>query len=426
MTLPTQLPRESGFLPAEERPWARVGAAQGGALAAPSVADLLSALLATGSGQQVFLAPSLADWAPRIRERGGRTLPLDPGAAWNPALSGAGRQIWLDLMDPRSGGPDAVDAWLASASACPEPPLVVLVRDDAPGRARTQRLAVDRPGPVLLLRDAGDGLAYALGRPPLIQALGEAGGWALVPPAPGPARSGGRLLVLDVDGVLIDPGRSFLEAVAGALGELAPGLAWSDQHFLGFKRAGSFNNDFRLVAGALALAEQDPSGRLGPQAVAGGHPGLEARIQALEPRCRPVVRKHYGRTRRLERALVTRAQLAAFPGDLAIFTGRPPQELGFAFEVLGFNLTAVADSAPHLRKPKPAGLIQLADAFRAERITFVGDSRDDAAALAAARTLRPGLDWRFGAVGPDRDRFRAEGDLHAATLIDLLETGGLG
>jgi phosphoglycolate phosphatase-like HAD superfamily hydrolase len=353
-------------------------------------------------------------------------VPLEPGTAWNPERPEGGRQVWLDPGDPRGGGPDAVDAFLAAVSAGPEPPLVVLVRDDAPGCARTQRLAVDRPGQTLLVRDGGDGRAYALGQPPLIRALAEAGGWPLLPPAPGPARSGGRLLVLDVDGVLIDPGRAFLEAVAGALGELAPGLAWSDQHFLGFKRAGSFNNDFRLVAGALALAEQDPSGRLGPQAVAGGHPGLEARIQALEPRCRPVVRKHYGRTRRLERALVTRAQLAAFPGDLAIFTGRPPQELGFAFEVLGFNLTAVADSAPHLRKPKPAGLIQLADAFRAERITFVGDSRDDAAALAAARTLRPGLDWRFGAVGPDRDRFRAEGDLHAATLIDLLETGGLG
>jgi phosphoglycolate phosphatase-like HAD superfamily hydrolase len=223
--------------------------------------------------------------------------------------------------------------------------------------------------------------------------------------------------VLDVDGVLIDPGRTFLEAVASALGELVPGLAWTDADFLRFKRAGGFNNDFRLTAAAMALAEQ---GAFPGEGFAAELARLEPRIRELEPRCRTVVRRHYARTRAMERACATRAELAVFPGDLALCTGRPPAELLFAFEVLGFQLPAVGDSAPHLRKPRPEGLIQLADAFRAGEVTFVGDSRDDAAALAGARALRPGIRWIFGAVGPDRGLIAASADLQAGTVQELL------
>jgi phosphoglycolate phosphatase-like HAD superfamily hydrolase len=291
---------------------------------------------------------------------------------------------------------------------------VALLRDDAPARARTQRLAVERPARVVLLRDSG-AAAYLLGPPDLVRPLAGAAGWEGLPGPP--AAGAGSLLVLDVDGVLIDPGRSFMEAVAGALGDLAPELAWSDAAYLDLKRAGGFNNDFRLAAAALALAQR--GGRLD-----GPVDGLEPAIRAWEPVCAAAVREHYARTRSLERPLVTRAQLAQ-AGDLAIFTGRPPRELGFAFEVLGFKLPAVADSAPHLRKPRPEGLVQLADAFRAGRITFVGDSRDDAAALRGARGLRPDLRWRFAAVGPERGRFARKGDLQAERLTDLLERGEL-
>jgi hypothetical protein len=55
----------------------------------------------------------------------------------------------------------------------------------------------------------------------------------------------------------------------------------------------------------------------------------------------------------------------------------------------------------------------------------VGDSRDDAAALRAARLLRPDLDWRFAAVGPERARFAQAGDLQAEGLMDLLDRGEL-
>jgi histidinol-phosphate aminotransferase len=225
-----------------------------------------------------------------------------------------------------------------------------------------------------------------------------------------------RLLVLDIDGVLIDADRSFMEAVARALAELLPGVAWSDAHFTAFKRAGGFNNDFRLTAGAMALAERGELDRI----LDGFSPAdCTARIAELEPRAKEVVQRHYADTLHFERPLISLEELRAFPGDLAILTGRPPEELDLAWKVLGWRLPAIADSVPHLRKPSPSGLLQLADAFRAEQVTFAGDTLDDAACLSAARQLRPEIRWRFAAIGPDRGRFAAPGDPQAATLREL-------
>ena len=245
-------------------------------------------------------------------------------------------------------------------------------------------------------------------------------GASLPAPAPRPRR---RLLVLDIDGVLIDADRSFMEAVARALAELRPALPWSDGAFRAFKRLGGFNNDFRLTAGALALAEVHGDVNLQAlveQAAGRGFPELEARNQALEPAAQIVVQKHYADTIRLERPLVTLAELRATGRDLAVLTGRPPEELELAWRVLGFQLPAVCDAAPHLRKPEPAGLLQLADAFRAEDILFAGDTVDDAGCLRAAAALRPELGWRFAALGPDRARFASPEDVQSATLRDLL------
>lgn len=245
-------------------------------------------------------------------------------------------------------------------------------------------------------------------------------GTTLPAPVPRPRR---RLLALDIDGVLIDADRSFMEAVARALAELRPSLPWSDAVYTAFKRLGGFNNDFRLAAGALALAET--FGDVDLQAViegtqGRGFPELEARFQALEPTAQALVQKHYADTIQLERPLITLAELRNTGRDLAILTGRPPEELVLAWRVLGFELPAVCDAAPHLRKPEPAGLLQLADAFRAEEILFVGDTIDDARCLRAAAALRPELQWRFAALGPDRDRFALPDDLTTASLRDLL------
>jgi HAD superfamily hydrolase (TIGR01549 family) len=244
----------------------------------------------------------------------------------------------------------------------------------------------------------------------------EALGGRLEPPRPGGRR---RLLVLDVDGVLIDADRSFMDAVNRALAELMPGISWSDDHFQAFKRTGGFNNDFRLTAAAWALAQAGQLDRVF-SAEGVGFPDFEAQFEALESEAQSVVQRHYADTCKQERPLIDRPELAATGFDLAILTGRPPEELLMAFEVLGWQLPAISDAGPHLRKPEPAGLLQLADAFRAEEIIFVGDTRDDAEALRRARAVRPELIWTFGAVGPDRKRFAAPEDVQAATLRDLL------
>ena len=231
--------------------------------------------------------------------------------------------------------------------------------------------------------------------------------------------SGRPLLVLDVDGVMLDAERSFMEAVARALRELAPDLAWTDEHFRAFKRVGGFNNDFRLTAGALALHETGGMHRL--EGAAGvGFPDLEERIRELEPSCQRAVQSHYAETRRLEVPLVTLPELEATGLELAIYTGRPPEELALAFQVLGFELPHVCDSEPRFRKPRPDGLLVLAERFGADSVVFAGDTRDDAAALRAAREQWTDIAWTFAAIGPECERIALSGDLRAESLRGLL------
>jgi phosphoglycolate phosphatase-like HAD superfamily hydrolase len=414
----------------EDRRAAALGAPAGGALAAPDIPAFLGALLQVRRNRRIWLAASLQeDWEARIRSSGAECgiLTLEGRDVLNALMDAIGdcgpeEQVWLNLdRTPRLDHMDllTLDAFLAFAATRKHPPLVVLMRDDAEGLPRTQRLAVDRHGIVLLLREWAGG-AFALGEPSLLDALRpHVPAWDLPQACRGAGDPSRQLLALDVDGVLIDPGRSFHEAVALALADLAPGVPWDDEHFAAFKRVGGFNNDFRLTAGALALIEQGELAQV-HHAAGRGFPHLEDRIRELEPLCQAAVQRHYARTRRLERPTILREELDSFPGDLAIFTGRPPDELILAYQVLGFRLPALADCAPHLRKPRPEGLLQLADTFRASRVVFVGDTCDDAAALRSARDLCPGVEWIFAAVGPDRQWIREEGDLEAPRLRDLL------
>jgi phosphoglycolate phosphatase-like HAD superfamily hydrolase len=208
-------------------------------------------------------------------------------------------------------------------------------------------------------------------------------------------------------------------AVAKAVAELAPGVPWGDAHYLAFKRVAGFNNDYRLCAAALALSERGELDTLWT-AEGTGFPHLEARIQALEARCAEAVSRWYKSVPPPDVPLVTRAELDSLGWDLAVLTGRNREELESGFQALGFRLPGVADIAPHLRKPLPGGLLQLADAFRAEAIVFAGDTRDDARALRLAREARPDLTWTFAAIGKLADAIAGAGDLRAPSLPDLL------
>jgi histidinol-phosphate aminotransferase len=282
-----------------------------------------------------------------------------------------------------------------------------------------------RPDPSERLREAGlqarsfpkQGAGrVSVGGEAEAERVAAAFGAALAAPAPRIPR---RLLALDMDGVMVDGDAGFMIAVGKALGELAPELPWMDAHYWAFKQVGGFNNDYRVCAAALALGERGQLDRVwSAQGV--GFPDLAARIDELEPLAAETVIRWYNAVPPPDTPLVAKDELDALGWDVAVLTGRNYDELETGFRVLGFRLPAVADSAPHLRKPMPGGLLQLADAFQAEQIVFVGDTRDDAQALRAAREARPDLVWTFAAVGPSRDAFAREEDLRAATLRALL------
>ncbi len=409
---------------------------------------LLEAAAAKAVPPLVLLDEAYAEFAPRTHrlavERFPNVLLLRTfskalaSASWrlgyllgDPAVVGRLAALQLPYSIP-AASLEALDVALDHAGAFDEAIRATAARRDrlaaalpahdaAPSAANFLHVV---PDPAPALKTAGllvralpgaDAARVGVGVEAVARRTAEALGGALEAPSPARIRS---LLVLDVDGVLIEADRSFMEAVRLALADLVPGQPWSDEHFRAFKRAGGFNNDFRLAAAAWVLAERRAMDRL--WAAEGGFPDLEPEIQAREPEAQRFVQKHYAETSKLEKPLIELHALQALGCDLAILTGRPPEELEMAFDVLGWRLPALADSAAHLRKPEPAGLLQLADAFRAQRVTFVGDTRDDAAALRGAREARPDLAWRFAGVGPDRERFILEADLHAPTLLDLL------
>jgi HAD superfamily hydrolase (TIGR01549 family) len=236
----------------------------------------------------------------------------------------------------------------------------------------------------------------------------------------------GRLLVLDVDGVMIDPCGSFEKCAAMAISELAPGLAWSEDLYWRFKRMPGFNNDFRMVAAAVAIFADGGMEGLEKAIRGGPPPRLESQIRDLEQRCKERVQFHYHGVQRMELPLITLAELEALEGwDVAILTGRPPEEMPLAFDVLGFELPAACDSTPEFRKPAPGGLLHLADRYGASRVFFVGDTIDDATCLAKAREARPDLDLIFVAVGELRSEIAAADDLAFPTLRDFLASGRL-
>jgi histidinol-phosphate aminotransferase len=282
-----------------------------------------------------------------------------------------------------------------------------------------------RPDPSETLRDAGiqsralpelGAGRITVGSEEETRCTAAALGVPLAEPKP---RTRRRLLALDMDGVLVDGDAGFMNAVAKALGELAPELPWMDAHYLRFKQIAGFNNDYRICAAAVALVERGEMDSLWTAPVT-GFPHIEERIQSLEPGCAQVVTRFYKSVPPPDTALVTLAELEALGWDLAVLTGRNDEELESGFQVLGFRLPAVADIAPHLRKPMPGGLLQLADAFQAEEIVFVGDTRDDAQTLRLAREARPDLVWTFAGVGHLRDSIARETDLRAPSLRALL------
>ncbi len=269
----------------------------------------------------------------------------------------------------------------------------------------------------------GEGTRISVGTEAACAIVAEVLGAKLPKPSPPKAV---RLLVLDVDGVMIEAESSFREAVKRAVSEMCPKLVWDDRLFRAMKRLGGMNNDFRLAAGLVALwddrADDRDLERLARDLLGGSvvwSDALEGRLLSHLADASARVARHYETTKSSEHPLVTQAELRALGVPFAILTGRSPHELEDAFTLLGFRCEAVCDSALHLAKPRPAGLLQLADAFRATEVVFVGDTKDDRTALERAAALRPETHFRFAAVGPDRGSFARTGDADADADADL-------
>jgi histidinol-phosphate aminotransferase len=238
--------------------------------------------------------------------------------------------------------------------------------------------------------------------------------------APQRAHRHAPLLVLDIDGVLIDAEASFRTSVQNALRDLAPDFPWSDGLFRAMKRIPGMNNDFRLTAALLhgwrTLGPEYLTAVMGPESFTLGA-SESAAIEALTPTAASRVAHHYQTAWQHERPLVRAEDLAALPGTHAIYTGRNAGELALAERVLGFQLPAVVDCGAHVRKPSPGGLLQLRDAFRASSVMFIGDTRDDYAALQSAARELPHVRFGFCAVGPARHEIVPQPD--SQTLLSF-------
>jgi HAD superfamily phosphatase len=240
------------------------------------------------------------------------------------------------------------------------------------------------------------------------------------------------LLVLDIDGVLLDPRPSFytaaletsLKAACHALerDSLSPPSLTDVESF---KAAGGWNDDFDLAAGltyALVLREmrrmpiegtaRRSAGGLATLLVtAEEHLSLAVRsrlsVEAIRERSaaryagRARCREFYGIDPSYhpdvpevglwsdEPVLADPHRLRATGFALAFFTGRNRAEAGIAAERLGLDVPAerrMVDDGTLPRKPDPEALVRLASYAEGRPLLFVGDSVDDQAAAVAYRS----------------------------------------
>lgn len=219
------------------------------------------------------------------------------------------------------------------------------------------------------------------------------------------------VVVLDVDGVLIDVRESFREAVRETVVvvQRSMGVAqpWCPTHedILVFKRAGGFNDDIDLgialaaigaagcAADAVAIAQRVE--------LAGG--GLSA-LRAVAPELpriagREVLRifddLYWGGLIDRERVLAPHdfVQRLRDTGAraVALVTGRTPRELDAALERLGWDRAELCHvlTGDVVRKPNPACLDVIAQHCNPRSMVYVGDVRDDWELVRRWREERP-------------------------------------
>ena len=245
------------------------------------------------------------------------------------------------------------------------------------------------------------------------------------------------MLVLDIDGVLLDTAPSFTVAVleTGRRCAVAPGLRglWAGADVERLRLAGGFNNDWDSAAALALLGPSSGPGLSwtrtcgeierrggGPRAVQGmtGDGAWESVRAAVLP----VFQRLYAGPRsmeiygllpeeveglyELERPLISPEEISLTGLPVGLFTGRTREEAVLAMERLGLEVEGgrlVCDTEPRFRKPLPDGLLVLASKARSERPLFVGDTVDDMGSAISARAS--GLDVAFAGIAePESER----------------------
>jgi HAD superfamily hydrolase (TIGR01548 family) len=331
-------------------------------------------------------------------------------------------------------------------------------------------------------RPAGRDASAVEAAPPEVGAA-DAGGWpglAVRAGVPAPERID--LLVLDIDGVLLDCSRSYPYTISEAAQRYVAALGWRMDGLLLppgettlWKRAGGFNSDWALTQAALyffmskgrkavsAARAAEPSQAAFLERVARAGGGLDAvraiagpappgwdpaRIERLccavyaGDRCQAMFGfpaegvSGPGLCER-EVPLLAAERLLAFPGALGIYTGRNDGETAFALQRLGLAgrvpaARIITADSPY-RKPDPGGLAAIARAAGEPRCAiFAGDNVDDLETVRRYRRLpaagRPATAYLFagvlgGALGEHAEEvFTAGGaDLVAPGVADLVE-----
>jgi HAD superfamily hydrolase (TIGR01548 family) len=277
------------------------------------------------------------------------------------------------------------------------------------------------------------------------------------------------LVVLDIDGVLVDVSASYRRAIAETI-ERLHGECLPRDAIQAFKNAGGFNDDWELSdAGALFLLARRAGMALDVEAftdriaeAGGGLPAARAvireeighRADEVEAQWEPELIREVFQALYLGAALYRELEAAEPPFEapgylhdepvlvdpetvdvldarfsVGVLTGRPAAEARIALDRVGLDvrpehLITMDDSVAG--KPAPEGLVELADRLGAVAVAFAGDTLDDVRTARAAHDV-DGRDYfavgvlTGGLTGEEgRRRYRAAGaDAVVETINDL-------
>jgi HAD superfamily hydrolase (TIGR01548 family) len=182
-----------------------------------------------------------------------------------------------------------------------------------------------------------------------------------------------KLVIFDVDGVLVDVHGSFHKSIIDTI-HFFTGRRVSYAEIHEWKNRSGYNDDWRLTTDWIASLDEAV-----PYAV------VKARFQ-----------KFYWGTKALpgnvsrEKWLITHARLVRWSqrAELALFTGRTRRELRHTIEgkvAKHIFRRAVTMDDVTKGKPDPEGLLQLLDGMSPRDALYLGDNIDDALASKRAR-----------------------------------------